>query len=221
MYYLDLSKLTLEAYKALLKNNYLIPSMMLLREGIDERFEKIVSIGIETTQDLNEALKNKKKLESFVNKSGLDEKYSATLKRAVSSLKPPVRKLNDYPTIDEAIKAKMSLIGLKSSKDLYDAIEAKTLESVAGDLEIDSTQMSYLKSLVVVTRLRYVSPLYATALVEAGYDSIKKISEAEKSVLCEQVEEANQRLSLYKAKLGENDSLFLINDAKLFVELNG
>ena len=69
--------------------------------------------------------------------------------------------------------------------------------------------------LIDVTRLRYVSPIFTTLLVEAGADTILKIAQQNPIELKEKIEAVNQEKNLSKTTLGINDALFLIQDAQL------
>ena len=219
-YYLRLSKITLDDYKDMLINGRLIPSMKILRENIDSVFRSLASMGINTMEELYIQLKTKKKAEDFAKQVGIDKEYVIVLRRSVSSFIPPLRKLSDYPCVDENMEKRFAFLNLKTSKDLYEYFVDTPFEEAIKELELDIKGLTYLKRLMDVTRLRYVSAIIATVLVESGYDSVKKIACAEQMSLHETFHNTNQELQLYKGKLGKNDVLFLIEDAKLYTSLD-
>lgn len=219
-YYLKLSKITLDDYKDMLINRRLIPSMEILRENIDSVFRSLSSMGINTMEELYNQLKTKKKAETFAEQTGIDKEYAIVLRRSVFSFIPPLRKLSDYPCVDENMEERFAVLNLKTSKDLYDYFVDTPFEEVTKEVELDIKGLTYLKRLMDVTRLRYVSAIIATILVESGYDSVKKIACAEQMSLHEAFHNTNQALQLYKGKLGKNDALFLIEDAKLYTSLD-
>ena len=65
---LELKKVSLQEFKEIIKNNELLPGRRMLQDNIDAYFDILAAAGIENLQQLNEALKNKKKLESFAGK---------------------------------------------------------------------------------------------------------------------------------------------------------
>lgn len=219
-YNFRLSKITLDEYQDMLLNKYLIPSMQILRENIESVFQTLRSLGFTTMEELYLQLKTKKKAEVLADQTGIDREYMIVLRRSVCSFIPPLRKLSDYACVDERLEERFSTLNLKTSKDLYEYLNGTPLEKAAQELALDMNRLTYLKNLMDVTRLRYVSPLFATMLVESGYDSVRKIVSAEQMDLYEAFVETNRTLQLYKGKLGKNDVLFLIEDAKLFTSLD-
>ncbi|MCG8539149.1 MAG: DUF4332 domain-containing protein [Clostridia bacterium] len=131
-----------------------------------------------------------------------------------------IRKLSDYPYVDENMEERFTFLNLKTSKDLYEYFVDTPFEEATKELELDIKGLTYLKRLMDVTRLRYVSAIIATVLVESGYDSVKKIACAEQMSLHEAFHNINQALQLYKGKLGKNDVLFLIEDAKFYTSFD-
>ncbi|WDV47965.1 hypothetical protein PV797_09780 [Clostridiaceae bacterium M8S5] len=219
-YHLELSKYSLDYFKDMLINRNLIPSMMILRDDIDRRFKKLSGMGTNTMKELYDLLKTKKKAEVFAEKSGIDREYIIVLRRAVGSFITPPRKLSDYPFVDENLQKRLALLNLKTSIDLYRYFTNTPIEKASKELELDTERLIYLKKLIDVTRLRYVSPIIATTLVEGGYDSVKKIANIDKTTLYESFINTNKILKLYRGNIGRNDILFLIEDAKLFVSMD-
>ncbi len=63
-----------------------------------------------------------------------------------------------------------------------------------------------------VTRLRYVSPLFATALAACGYDSVKKVADADVNKLYDAVITTNDEQKIYKGKIGMKSDVVMILD---------
>ena len=201
----------------MLINRRQIPSMLLLREDINNRFRILANRGITTMQELNTILKSKKKAEAFADEVGIDKNYMVVLRRSVASFVPPQRNLAKYSTINKELISSLLANNIKTSKELYEYLVTKSHQEAAEQLNINPEQVNNLFSLMDITRIRYVTPVIATLLVQAGYDSVKKIAKAEQQKLYDDFHNTNNTLQLYGGQLSLNDALFLINDAKLFM----
>lgn len=214
----NLSNISLEAFKEILKNNYLIPSMRPLLLNIDEQFSLLSQQKITTVEEFYKESKTKKKAELLSESSGLDRDYMTLLKRLVSSYISKSRKLADYPDIDEGLVERLEVSGIKTSKALYEYLEPLSHDEIIGELGLEEGMLKKLWSLMAVTRLRYVSPLFATVLVRSGYDSIEKIADAKSSDLHQAIVTTNKKEHIYKGNVGDSDAQFLIDDAKVFMK---
>lgn len=212
-YYIDLSKISIAAYKSMLKTNYLIPSQRILREAIDERFDAIEALGIKNMAMLKQALKNKKSSIEFAKQSNIPENYVIVLRREIHSRHPSARKIIDYPDINASVKAELCDMDIKTSLNLYNAI-CTDQDKLAKKLNISNEQITHLAKLMDVTRLRYVSPIFATLLVYSDFDTVEKISKAAPEILYNQIGAVNKDKKLFKGKLGLNDAKFLIEDTQ-------
>ena len=70
-FYVDLEKIGLDDYREILKAADLLPSRMVLKEDIDERFEKLKQQKIENVEELRKTLSNKRKLQGVAEQSGI------------------------------------------------------------------------------------------------------------------------------------------------------
>jgi hypothetical protein len=214
-YYIDLKKITLLDYKQMLKARYLIPSMRALLPNIDKNFEILAKHDIENMDDLKSKLKAKKNVEAFSLASNIDFDYLNTLRREVNSHHSPPRKIANYPTVDVAIEQGLTAVGIKTSVALYTAVSTPAdRRDLALKLNCDDKTILHLTKLSDVTRLRYVSGIYASLLVLSGFDSIEKISKADAQTLCDAIANTNEKHQLFKGKLGVNDARFLIQDTQ-------
>jgi hypothetical protein len=214
-YYLDLKNILLDDYKEIIMTSYLIPSQLVLREDIDTHFNVIKNNNFRTLEELYLSIKTKKKALLFAEKLDLDESYIIVLRRSVSSYIAKPRLLNDYPFVTEKLEELFKNLDLKKSDQLYDYLESNDAKTLSLILNLSEEDVNHLKYLMDVTRLRYVSPLFATVLVEAGYSSISLIADASIKDLHEAILRANKEKSIYKGNIGHTDSEFLIEDAKM------
>ena len=215
-YYIDLTTISFNDYKKMLKSHPLIPSWRLILEDIDSKFNTLSSLGFKDIGSLLSVIKNKKKLADLSEKSMIPIQYLTVLKREIASHLPPQRKLSEYPTISDSAKKALEDLGIKTSKNFYDWTDEHA--SRADTIKISSDEMTHIKKLVNVTRLRYVSPLFATLLVMAGYDSVKKISQSDLETFYEKMGQTNMNNKYFKGKLGKSDYNFVIHDAVWFID---
>lgn len=215
-YCFNLTRITLDDYKRLLKEQYLIPSMLILRQNIDEIFDIISNTGIHNIEELYIKIKTKKRAEIFAEQYNIDNNYMIILRRSLMGFKTPIRKLKDYIILEEHWE-KFDVLGLKTSEDLYYYFSENLEQDILNELGITKEQLGNLSHLMDVSRLRYVTPTFAETIIKSGYCSVDKLSRAEAQCLYEIFQETNDQLKLYKGVLSKNDMQFLIEDAKLFI----
>jgi hypothetical protein len=78
-YHIDLEVYTLQKFKRNLESRDMIPSRVILKEDLDERFEKLEISGITNLKQLIDALKTKRKIELFSKQTGLSIEYLTIL----------------------------------------------------------------------------------------------------------------------------------------------
>lgn len=218
-YGFDLSKVTLERFEKLIQEGYLIPSMRTLREGIEERFSIIKSQGITRVSELGNRIANQKKADDFAEVTGIDVVYMTSLRRLVSSYKAKPRKLAEFPDIGTAMLKSMADSGLKTSKTLFEYMEKTEMSDVQKRLGLSEAELQHIRALMEVTQLRYVSPLFATAMIRSGYNSIAKVAGSERVQFMEALIQINKTQNIYKGNIGDTDVQFLIDDGRFFLEL--
>ena len=215
MYYKDLSKISIEKHKQELKSRSLIPSWQIVLENIDLNFEIIQNSGFLNLAQLKKALKSSKKAKEFAALHNIPEKYILVLRREVQSHHPPDRNLIDYPTLSKDFYEKLSRLDYLTCIQIYPKIKTiSDRKTFSQKSKITLNELDYLAHLIDVSRLRYVSPIFATLLVESGYDTIQKISQANPNEMEQFIHQTNQTKNLFKGKLGLSDMKFLILDAQ-------
>lgn len=217
-YCFNLESISLHAFKEMLKHMYLIPSMRVLLDDIDQNFQLLGQQRISDMGDLHQQLKSKKEVELLAEKTGIDSEYINVLRRLISSYVTKPRKLEDYPDIEDDLCLYLSKLSIKTSRELYDYMEESTTEALKLSLGIDDASLQTLNSLMAVTRLRYVSPLFATVLIRSGYDSVEKIADADYIKLYDDIIETNKVQNIYRGNIGHNDARFLTEDAAVFLK---
>lgn len=199
-YSIDLESLPIYEYKALLKQQNLLPGRRILWQGIEENFAFFERQGIKSIAELKKRISSPKKIATFASKSGISEEYLVILKREIGSIEQKPVSLSDFPGIDGSLLDQLSELGLITSKDYWNQKQGYTDE---------------LFCLCDLLRINGVGPLAARAFYEAGYQSALDVSEADPQEMLEKVSEVNEIHRYYKARLGIKDMQFCIDFARL------
>lgn len=210
-YYSDADKVTLDALLLRINETDLVPSRAVLRDEIDDHFNKLRRIGIQTLAELRKAVKNPKSMSSLAGKTGISSEYLTLLRREVEGYFPKASPLSDFNWLDQRAVAGLAAKGYKDAASLYAAIEAHGNEQIFG---ADDTAFSAeLSSLVSLTRIQWVSPLTAKMLYDAGYKTVKSVADANAVELCRSLDEINSAGKYFKGKIGLRDIRRLIKAA--------
>lgn len=87
-YDLDIERLSLDEYKAILKKQDILPSRRILLENIDENFSWFKSQGRENVAQLKKSISSSRKITALATESGISKDYLTILKRELGSLTP-------------------------------------------------------------------------------------------------------------------------------------
>lgn len=212
-YYIDLSKISLDEFKSKLETSYLLPSQQILKDKINENFEKIKNTGIQSMQQLQQVLKTKERVNDFAKLTSLEVDYLTVLRRTVNSYHPEARKIKEFTCINEKTKKSLENIGIKTTLDLYDKIiNIEERNKLKDELNIGNEEALLLAKITDVCRLRYVNHTFATLLVNSEYNTVEKIKKADYKEMYNDLMRLNQEKKIFNGKIGLNDMKFLVND---------
>lgn len=213
-YYIDLSRISLDAFKNKLALADLLPSQKILKEQIDERFYAISDQQIENLDQLQQALSTKSKVEHFAKTTGLPADYLTVLRREINSYHPQPRKIKDFSCLSAETKERLEKKGIRTTVELYDRIATKSdRNALMNELKISEEESLLLAKLTDVSRLRYVNQDFATLLVNSDYDTVEKIKQADHQSLYENLTKINGEKRYFKGRINLSDMKFLIKDA--------
>lgn len=216
-YYIDLEKYSLQRFKISLQKRDMIPSRVILKEKIEERFATIASNGITNLKTLIDTLKTKPKIELFSKKTNLSIDYLTILKREASSYLPNPINLKKFPGIDSKDVETLEASGIKNTKQLFTKVkingEIEQLSQVSG---ISIERLDELASLADLARLYGVGPVFARIIYDVGITSVKTFIQYKPEEFISIYESKTKK----KADFGVNDITFSIELAKE-LESNG
>ncbi|MPM46906.1 hypothetical protein SDC9_93613 [bioreactor metagenome] len=202
-YNLDLSKISIDDYKELLRNQNLLPGRRVLWENLDESFLKIHELDVENIEQLRKILSTPQKLADFATRSGIPADYLVILKRELGSLEQKPLMLSDFPGISPEKIAELAALSIKTSRDY---------------LERYFNHEDEISCLCDLVRINGIGPVAARAFYEAGYHSVRAIAEAQAADMLAKVTAVNIEKGYYKASLGVKDMQFCIDFAGLLIQ---
>lgn len=211
-FYPDSSNVTLSSLQKRLEETDLVPSRISLLNNIRDNFNKLKAAGLLSLADLRRELKNIKNISSFSKKCGIDTEYLTLLRREIEGYFPKSLPLSDFDWLPKKELAKLEKEGFVNSASLYEVVEStKKRVEISKSLGIELQFIEQLYSLINLTRIQWVSPVFARLLVAAGYDNAKKVSEAEAEQLYVAIDKVNKENQFFKGKIGLRDIKRLVS----------
>ncbi len=185
----------------------MIPSRVILKEKIDDRFKVLSKNGIEHLHHLITYLKTKQKIETFSNQSGLSIEYLTILKREAGSYLPKPVKLDKFPDVDLKSVTILELAGIKHTKHLFDRTnEKEKFNLLLTSTGIDKPCLEELKALSDLVRIYGVGPVFARIIYDVGVRSVETFKGMTAKSFIQIYEDKMNK----KADFGENDISFSI-----------
>lgn len=214
-YYINLKNISIDEYKEILKVSDLLPSRLILKDNIDSNFDLIKNQKVQNVDELLNMLKNKKKLQDFSKKSGIQEDYLKILIREVNSYRQSPNKIKDFPSITDDVVLKLENIGIKNALQLFDKIlTSKSRVEISKQTGIDENEILKITKLTDLSRVRWVNHTFAYVLLEANYDTVEKVANADYNELYEILKQLNEERKLYKGHIGLHDMKLCVEAAK-------
>ncbi|MCP4674643.1 MAG: DUF4332 domain-containing protein [Deltaproteobacteria bacterium] len=171
-YHVDPKRISLDSFHKNLASRELIPSRVMLKERLRERFDAIRSAGVNDLGELTTALKNKPKVETFSKKTGLDVEYLTLLRREANSYFPNPVPLGKFSGIDKDVPQRLEPLGIKNSKQLFErAAGAKDRTALSSESGVPIDRLHELFCLSDLLRLYGVGPVFAKMLYDIGVDA--------------------------------------------------
>jgi hypothetical protein len=205
-YHLDFTFLKLKFLEERFGKEDLIPSLLPLREGLADKLARLDASGISTLADLSAPLGKAKSLQALSRTAGVAVDYLNLLGRALRGFRPKPADLTDYPGVDKKSVAKLDREGITDSRTLWEAAcRGKERVRLAEKTGIDKRALFELVCLADLSRIQWVSPLFARLLHDAGFRNVREVTGAKSEDLFEKVDVVNKMNKLYKGKIGLRD----------------
>jgi hypothetical protein len=192
LYYLDLEAFSLGRLNHILKTEEVLPARQILKEDVDERFAVLASIGVNNLKELIAALKTKRTLEEFAQRSGLSREYLVILGREARSYRPKVVPLREMAGVNEDSVDKLASLGITHSKHLFDRGRTrKDREDLSAVSGVPMAELLELVKLSDLARIRGLGGAFVRLFYEAGADTIDGLSRWDPEELVQAVRRLN------------------------------
>ncbi len=214
-YYIDLSSISIDEYKAKLNVADMLPSRMGLKEKLDERFGYFKSMGIKNVLELQKTLKKKEKLAELSQINCFSDDYLPILLREINSIHPKPVKVDEFIGISTETVSRLHELGIKDTVGLYEFVKTnKGRGDLGNKTGIDDTVILELTSLTDLSRIKWVGAMFAKMLYTIGIDTVEKASKADYTELHKKINHLNKDKAFFKGNIGLNDMKLFVNAAK-------
>jgi predicted flap endonuclease-1-like 5' DNA nuclease len=213
-YHIEAESIDLDELRKRIETTDLVPSRVALLEDIGTKFKSLEKRGITTLATLRYELKNSKRLDALATRTGIAKQYLILLRREIEGYFPKPAALKEFQELPQGEIEKLKQHGLHNAAHVYEATrEAKDVAELAESTGVNISTLETLTRWVDLTRIRWVSPLTARMLADAGYDSTAKVAAADPETLCENLDQLNEGGRYFKGKIGLRDIKRLVHAA--------
>lgn len=188
----------------------LIPSRASLLDGLEEKIDLLKKHGILSLAVLRNELKTSKQLAALSSATGINEPYLTLLRREIEGYFPKFFALKEIDWLPDQDIKKMEQAGLKNAADL---LQVKDPAGVSVSCGLEVKMLEDLIRMAHLTRIQWVSPLFARMLLEAGYDSPVKVASADPDQLCIAIRQINEKNAYFNGVIGLRDIKRLVYGA--------
>lgn len=202
-YHLNLSLLSMTDYMALLKNQNLLPSRIILKDHIDEHFNQLMAYGISDVDQLRKCLSSTTKMTELKEFTRIPQDYLVILKREIGSMIQKPVPLSQFPGISGDHIKQLALSGIMNSYEYHENHQQASDDP--------------LWCLCDLVRINGVGPIAARMFYEAGYRSVALVSQAHPKTMSIEINKMNETHSYDRGVLGEKDTRFCIDFAKMLM----
>lgn len=211
-YYIDLAKISIDAYCLKLESAYLPPSRLMLKEKTAERLGYFKSIGISNIKELIQLLKKKDKFTELSKVACLSNEFLTLLLRELNSTLPKPNKIADFKGIAKETVQILETMGINNTEKLYQHVLTKKMRQKFADTSgIGNQELLELTKLTDLSRIKWVGATFARMLYDLGTDTAEKASKSDPVELHAQITNFNKSNDIYKGQIG-------LNDIRIFVQ---
>jgi len=214
-YYVNLETITLEEFFSKLQEVSVLPSQKVLRETPEEKCSCLQKHGIHHLDQLEAALKSKRRIAELLTKTGLTLDYLTLMRRELDRYHPRPIVFAEIPGLKQHVLERLGRNNTRNTMHLFDmVITAENRQHLADRTGITLEEVAELTRLTDVSRIMWTTPAFARLLIEAGYDCVEKIADADYRAMYERLAAVNSAKSYYRGRLTERDIWLFIRYAK-------
>jgi len=211
-YHIDPSAFSIQKFQESISSRNLIPSRRILKENTENRFGILLSLHINSLENLMNALKTKDKIYAFSEKSSIPVDYLIILNREAKSFLPNPISLSKFTHIQEEVLNCLEKHGIKNTRHLFNlAQDENKVNKLIDKCSISQETLNELVALSDLGRAYGVGPVFAKMLFNLGIDSIDSLIQHSPADIIVLYEEVNGK----KADFTHEDIKFSLDLAQL------
>ncbi len=219
-YTLNPEDFSLQLFYELTRSKKMIPSRIVLQDGIEKKFEILKARGIENLKQLIRALGNKQKIAVLSAKTEISAAYLVLLKREAGSYLSKPFPLSDFPGIPLEYTEVLKSRGIRNTREFFESVQtAGQRKTVSAETGIPDARLREIFSLCDLSRITGVGAFYARIIYHAGIKSVRDFAETAPATHNKLYMLNLEKFSYPVKALGEEDLQYCINYATLILEL--
>jgi hypothetical protein len=213
-YHIDAERVGLDDLRKRIEETDLVPSRIVLLDGLEAKFQALERQGITTLAKLRHEVKTAKRRETLSKETGVDVQYLVLLRREVEGYFPKKFALKDFDWLPKEEIARLEENRICNIAVFYEAASSvKGRTELADSIGVDGAVLETLVRLADLARVQWVSPTAARMLLEAGYDGAAMVAAADSEELYQSLARVNKGDRFFKGKIGLRDVKRLIHAA--------
>lgn len=201
---LEGDSIDLDELRARLTKTDLIPSHRPLLDDIERRFALLDQAGVSSVAELQRQLRSPDSLAAVAETSKVDVDYLALLKRAVRGFFPKPRAFKDVAWLEGRVVSCLIDAGIKNT-DQFSEAAASGISELEQRLRLSDGELLDVSALCDLSRVQWVSPGFAGALIAAGYRTADALAAADPQILQTAAAAANDGSKFYRGSVGLRD----------------
>ena len=176
-YTLDPSLISMHKFYTLTVSKHLIPGRVLLHEKIDERFEILRNMGINSQSDDFALDRSCFSVHSIATDSGIPAMYLLLLRREAGSYLARPFPLSDFPGIPYEYVEVLKANKIRNTREFFQGVQTtRQQQEVAGKTGIPKERLKEIFALCDLSRITGVGGVFARIVYEAGIRSVEEFA---------------------------------------------
>jgi hypothetical protein len=214
-YYRNLEDFGLKEFKERLASEELLPGRRMLKEDLEERFTVVQASGIDSLQQLIDALRTKNRVAAFAEESGLPYDYLVVLGRQARSYVPKPVYFREIPGLEPDHVARLEASGIKHTKHLFDrALTPAGRLALSQETRIASSDIQEYVRMSDLARILGVGPVFVRLYHEAGVRSLEDLAGRSPEELWTELHDVNDARGLSSIVPSLKDVRYSIGEAQ-------
>lgn len=206
MYSIDLARISLVEFEAMIAAAELTPGRRKLKDGLALNIERLRQHGIQDLQALQKLLRNKQRYPEISAELGISAEYLTVLNREINSYVSRPIPLERLGCFSELELARLGMEGLRSTRDLYErGLDAAVRGDLAKRLQIPLGDIESGLELSDLLRINGVGPVFAGLLQRSGIRNAAAFRTTEAQEILQAYQDANSAQGGGWPRLGLSD----------------